>query len=214
MKFLIATIASLLLVTNAWSQLRPEYGNYPKPLQLQFEIEDDGRNGKVLSEFSFVDAEKKVWTSPNGAIVNGASIPRPLWAIVGSPWTGRYRQASVIHDHYCDARTETWQSVHRVFYNAMMASGVNEIQAKIMYAAVYRYGPRWNIVYTPNCINCLTVPHKLPQYTPTITESQVQALRIQVESTNPSLDEIEKSADAGFYDELQRLKLGTPSFVN
>lgn len=33
-----------------------------------------------------------------GMIFDGASIPRPLWALFGSPFTGPQRYAAVIHD--------------------------------------------------------------------------------------------------------------------
>ena len=43
----------------------------------------------------------------------------------------------------CNKRDRSWQSVHEAFYNAMLASGVEKNKAKIMYAAVYHFGPRW-----------------------------------------------------------------------
>jgi hypothetical protein len=36
-----------------------------------------------------------------------------------------------------------WQSVHRMFYEASRLSGVGELHAKVMYLAVYHFGPRW-----------------------------------------------------------------------
>jgi Protein of unknown function (DUF1353) len=67
-----------------------------------------------------------------------------LWSVIGSPFTGKYRDASVIHDYYCDIRARPWPSVHRVFYDAMIVSGVSVSRAKLMYAAVYFAGPRWS----------------------------------------------------------------------
>ena len=49
----------------------------------------------------------------------------------------------MIHDYFCETHTETWQNIHMVFYNGMRARGVDTIKAKIMYAAVYNFGPRW-----------------------------------------------------------------------
>lgn len=97
----------------------------------------------VAAPFEFLDSSNKRWPVPPGAKVDGASIPRPLWSIIGGPFEGKYRDASVIHDYYCDVRTEPWQLVHRVFYNAMRASGVPKVRAKLMYGAVYHAGPRW-----------------------------------------------------------------------
>jgi hypothetical protein len=83
------------------------------------------------------------WTAPKGWVTDGASIPRAAWTVAGGPFEGKYRAASVIHDVGCDQRTETWQDVHEVFFLGMMASGVEPWRAKIMYAAVYHFGPRW-----------------------------------------------------------------------
>ena len=66
-----------------------------------------------------------------------------FWSIIGGPFEDKYREASVIHDHYCDEKTDTWQNVHLVFYNGMRAHGVDPLKAKLMYAAVYNFGPRW-----------------------------------------------------------------------
>lgn len=103
----------------------------------------DGRLLELTHPFSFTDAKGKLWPVPVGTKVDGASIPQPLWTIVGGPFEDKYREASVIHDHYCDEKTESWENVHLVFYNGMRAKGVGSIQAKLMYGAVYAFGPRW-----------------------------------------------------------------------
>ena len=87
---------------------------------------------------------------PAGAVVDGASIPKVLWPVVGGPFEGKYRDASIIHDWYCDKRTRTWQATHRVFYDAMLVSGVRAKRAKAMYFAVRWAGPRWEERVTIN----------------------------------------------------------------
>ncbi len=37
-------------------------------------------------------------------------------------------------------------TVHRTFYTAMRASSVDVWRAKVMYAAVYHFGPRWGML--------------------------------------------------------------------
>ena len=103
----------------------------------------DGRLVRLLEPFSFVDAFTMRWDVPSGWKVDGASIPQVLWSLVGSPFTGLYRDASVIHDYYCDTKSRPWGAVHRVFYDAMLASGVGKLRAKVMYAGVCWGGPRW-----------------------------------------------------------------------
>jgi hypothetical protein len=104
----------------------------------------DGRKMRLLSEFQYIDPKRKKWIAPVGSIVDGASIPKAFWSIIGGPFEGKYRAASVIHDVACDHKVEPWESVHEAFYWAMRASGVEAWKAKVMFAAVYSAGPRWS----------------------------------------------------------------------
>ena len=109
-----------------------------------FEWLGDGRLMRTLADYAFVDAQDRTWPVPAGAVIDGASIPRGLWSIAGGPFEGSYRNASVIHDWYCDIRTRPWLDVHRMFHEAMLASGVPPGKASRMYFAVYLGGPRWS----------------------------------------------------------------------
>lgn len=106
---------------------------------------DDGRHMRLKKPFSYVEDAGRVWSVPAEAVVDGASIPRVFWSLIGGPFEGLYRNASVVHDYYCDTGTRPWRDTHRVFYEAMRCSGVGSIRAKTMYYAVYRFGPRWAI---------------------------------------------------------------------
>ncbi|MGD9786301.1 MAG: DUF1353 domain-containing protein [Hyphomicrobiaceae bacterium] len=111
-------------------------------------VDNTERIVELVAPFSFEDPKGKLWTVPSGARVDGASIPQAFWSIIGGPFTGKYREASVVHDHYCNKKTETWQATHRVFYDGMLANGVDAATATTMYAAVYWGGPRWVKVAT------------------------------------------------------------------
>jgi hypothetical protein len=110
---------------------------------VQTEWLEDGRRMKLLQPLQYIDPACNVWEAPKESIVDGASIPKFAWSIIGGPFEGKYRNASVIHDVACDQKKKPWEAVHEVFYNAMIASGVSSVTAKIMYAAVYHFGPRW-----------------------------------------------------------------------
>ncbi len=105
------------------------------------------RDMRLLEDFTYIDVDGELWVAPKGAIVNGASIPQAFWTIMGGPFTGNYRDASIIHDVACDERKRPWNLVHLRFYHGMRASGVGVVRAKIMYAAVYHFGPRWEQTY-------------------------------------------------------------------
>lgn len=181
---------------------------FPRPLDIR--MAPDGRSALLLSSFEFIDKQGKKWVAPKGVTVNGASIPHVFWSIVGSPWTGRYREASVVHDYFCVTRTETWQTVHRLFYEAMLANGVNEIQAKIMYAAVFRFGPRWDFTYTPTCEGCLKIPHKVTSYQAKPDPAEVQRLKDKIEAEDLTLEQIERETEMSFQTAIRPLTLGRP----
>jgi len=125
-----------------------DYGHYTG--KLIFEPLVDGRRMPVVEDFGFMEADGLHWPVPPKTIVDGASIPRPLWSLIGGPFEGKYRDASVVHDYYCDVRSAEWQMVHRMFYRGMLASGVSVAQAKLMYAGVYFGGPRWRVTVVEN----------------------------------------------------------------
>ncbi|MFM7034038.1 MAG: DUF1353 domain-containing protein [Planctomycetia bacterium] len=106
---------------------------------------DDGRSMALTEPFAYVDRSAARWDAPDGSIVNGASIPRAFWTVIGSPFTGRFRNASVVHDVACVDRTRPWQQAHRMFYEACRCGRTNVVQAKTMYYAVYHFGPRWRV---------------------------------------------------------------------
>lgn len=135
----------LAIVVLGWPfsvSAQRSHGSFLSKLQIE-PIPGTERDFQLLSDFAYRDPQDRMWTAPKGAIVDGASIPRAFRLLFGGPWDGRYKEASVIHDHFCKTKSRPWQDVHRSFYSAMRANGVDETKAKLMFAAVYRFGPRW-----------------------------------------------------------------------
>lgn len=179
-----------------------------------------GRNVQLVADLVFIDPQDVRWAVPVGATVDGASIPRAFWPVIGGPFEGRYRDASIIHDWFCDRRTRTWQATHRVFHDAMIVSGVPTPKAKVMYFAVYWAGPRWEERVTLNTTlpvdtsyNFISKPVNLASILSTIRstkivsvaspgsryqEAQQQALYSKLESKIENLDlsEIESLAES------------------
>lgn len=104
----------------------------------------DGRNVKVTKQFSFVDPRGRRWVVPAGAESDGASVPQAFW-ILYPPFTGQYRAAALVHDVYCQTQQRPWEETHNAFYEATVSAGVDERTAKLLWAAVYYFGPRWGI---------------------------------------------------------------------
>lgn len=101
---------------------------------------DDRRDMVLIEPFVYRDSKGEVWQVPEGTIIDGASIPRFLWPFIGSPYVGHYRNASVVHDYYCEYRTRPSADVHWMFYDACLTSGVSQFKAYPMYIAVIVYG--------------------------------------------------------------------------
>lgn len=96
----------------------------------------EDRDMKLLEEFVYIDPTGHRWSAPVGSIVNGASIPRPLWSTVGSPYTDDYRRASIVHDIACDTPTIPRKDADVMFFHACRAGGCTPVQARILYAGV------------------------------------------------------------------------------
>lgn len=105
---------------------------------------DSDRLMEVQKPFGYSDEAGTMWAVPTKALVDGASIPRVFWSILGGPWDGRYRDASVVHDWFCAVRIMPWQATHRMFYEAMLTSGTDATLAKTMFLAVRYCGPSWD----------------------------------------------------------------------
>lgn len=95
---------------------------------------------QTLGEVTFKDGAGKIWRVPKGTKIDGASIPPALWSFAGSPFTGNYRRASVIHDYFCDTKTEFRSAIHRMFMEAMATDGISGIELSTKYGAVKAFG--------------------------------------------------------------------------
>ncbi|MFM7412336.1 MAG: protealysin inhibitor emfourin [Planctomycetota bacterium] len=105
----------------------------------------NGRDMTLVDPFAYVDPRGVRWDAPAASVVNGASIPRAFWSLIGGPFEGRFRNASVVHDVACVDRDRPWPDVHRMFHDACRCGGVGAVQATTMYYAVYHFGPRWRV---------------------------------------------------------------------
>jgi hypothetical protein len=103
------------------------------------------REMEILREFSFIDSTGYHWVAHPGEKVDGASIPEQVWStVVGTPFIGDYRRASVVHDVACDRHEKTSRDAHRMFYEAMLADGTSKRRALLFYTAVRLFGPQWD----------------------------------------------------------------------
>lgn len=121
------------------------WGRFVGHTRLETVDEDGGDDMFILLEdLTYVDRRGRKWTARKGLKTNGASIPQFLWSVMGSPMTGGYRRAAFVHDQECVEPTASTEEVNKMFYSACRCGGTSDVDARWMYWAVSRYGPRWS----------------------------------------------------------------------
>jgi len=108
------------------------------------------RRMRLLEPFWFRDRADKRWDAAAGSVIDGASIPKALWALVGSPYTGEYRRASIVHDIACveaDGDQGKRRLADKMFFAACRAGGCSRWEATVLYVGV-RIGA-WASLYEP-----------------------------------------------------------------
>lgn len=138
----------------------------------------DGRTLRLAKDLTYLDPDGLLWTAPAGTLSDGASIPRALWSVLGSPFDSQGRRAHIIHDYYTTTRSRDWRVLNKAFYFMLRADGMPETKAKLFYSAVSQFGPRWNSDGT-------TQP--TPQATPQDVEKQLRAIIAQLQKENTAL---------------------------
>ena len=92
---------------------------------------------KITEPFEyFTEDGVDVILVPIGFVSDGASIPRIFWTIIGSPWTGKYAKAAVVHDFLYDRQLFTRKKSDRIFIEGMKILGVGWFKRKIMWFSV------------------------------------------------------------------------------
>lgn len=173
--------AAAIAVSAPAADAETYFGKFIGKFVAEFDEEGGGRKVTLMEPYGFIDPYGKEWNVPTGYKTDGASVPAALWALY-PPFTGNYRSAAVIHDYYCDNKDRSWQDTHKVFYFAMRAAHVDETTAKVMYSAVYLFGPRWGPGTQPGQHSAAI------QATPDQQEKVVKELQALVDKDNPDLD--------------------------
>src|SRR5947207_7626749 len=196
----IIIIASLLFgcagdKTPAWirgaSKTSSKWGHYSGYVEARWE--NDGRTMTLLSELRYTDPTGAVWIAPAGSVVDGASIPRSLWTLMGGPFEGKYRNASVLHDVSYDQHTKPHEVCDQMFYNAMRCSGVSAVNAGTMYYALRRFGHHWK---APKA-EPVKVGEEIVARAEPVNQGDISATRDWIRNSDPSLQQINQRADPG-----------------
>jgi len=174
------------------------YSGYPET-----RWDPDGRSMTLLNELRYTDPDGILWIAPAGSKVDGASIPRSLWSLMGGPFEGKYRNASVLHDVSYEQKKRPWKDCDRMFYNAMRCSGVSALEAKTMYYSLIRFGHHWKFpikrakAVKPSELAERAEPvEEYPRALP-VNPQEIDDARTWIQGNDPSLQEIEQRAQSG-----------------
>lgn len=85
-----------------------------------------------LTELFWFERDNRRWSAPANTVTDGG----PLWSILGSPFTGDYRRAAIVHDAACKDTTVPRSEADRLFYYACRAGHCSWLQAVELYIGV------------------------------------------------------------------------------
>jgi len=164
------------------------WGYFSGPVETRWET--DGVTMVLLNELRYTDPYGEVWVAAPGSRVDGASIPRAFWSIMGGPFEGKYRKASVLHDVAYEQQRRSPKEVDLMFYNAMRASGVGAVTAKTMYYALARHGRHWKHK------QARPVNRDVARET-AVAPGELNEIQRWIQTNDPDLDQIDARAGAG-----------------
>ena len=150
---------------------------------------------RLVETFAFSDAGGRRWVAEKGQVLDGQSIPPLLRELVGPPFEGNYRKSAVVYESQCYAMGAPWRDVHRLFYDASRLEGVPELDAKIMYMALYAGGLRWE----PRGSSCFRGCHASAEslsWMPLTSAEEIAPVARWIRQTNPRLEQIDRKLDA------------------
>lgn len=93
------------------------------------------RTMTVLDDWS-VSLGDVLLTVPAGFAFDGASIPPPLWPVIGAPFDPQFISAALAHDYAYTVKPVDRKAADVAFRNLLLRDDVGEWRAGLMYRAV------------------------------------------------------------------------------
>lgn len=124
----------------------------------------------IAENFGFFDQLGLGWEADAGFRTDGASIPKWAQRFAGVPFDPTYVPAAVLHDWYSKSERPVrgWFQTQRMFHEALLATGVSEGRAALLYAGVLIGSGKWinTIASKPcpslqNCVNGVVTEQRL-----------------------------------------------------
>lgn len=98
------------------------------------------REYKLVEDYFAILPNLQIIYIKEGFVFDGASIPKGLWGIVGSPLTGKYTRAAFIHDALYASELLPRNIADEFFIDYMVYCRVDKTKRELMYEAVNIFG--------------------------------------------------------------------------
>lgn len=187
MRKLWACLAVLLLMPASGGA---EPGAFEGKVVVEWIDEGFVPSMRLVQDFSFRQSEGKLWTAERGRLLEGKAMPPLFRDLVGQPFDGGYRKAAVVYDVAAQKMTEHWQKSQRMFFEASVAEGVPEPEAKIMYLVLAAQGTRWEIPGSRCYGSCHGQAEPL-EWRPVVDEVRLGELMKWVRADDPKIEAID-----------------------
>jgi esterase/lipase superfamily enzyme len=143
---ILATLLSLLACAHAGT-----HGEFDGAVEAK--LSADGRSVELVEPLRYLDASGRSWSVAGGTIVESKCFPSVVDELIGAPFVGAMKNPAILYNYFCATQTRLWQDVQLMFREAMLASGVDEQRASLIYGAIERFGPRWQTAkIDPACL--------------------------------------------------------------
>lgn len=97
----------------------------------------DGRKRQLTEDYVYVHRDQFKITIKEGFTYDGCSIPRILWPLSGSPFTGNYMVAALVHDSIYATHLFSRDVADEIFYEIMRDWGIWWYSAYVKWAGVH-----------------------------------------------------------------------------
>ena len=198
MKKLLACLASTLVITGVpvTGTSGAEQGGFEGRVVVEWLDDAFVPSVRTVEDFGFRQTKGKFWKVARGQVFNGKGMPPLFSDMVGSPYEGSFRKASMVYESATQRMTEKWDEAQRMFFEASVAEGVAPQDAKVMYLLLALQGSRWEVAGSSRCFgSCHGVSGPL-EWRPVVDEARAGELVKWVRAADPKLDEIDLRAQS------------------
>jgi hypothetical protein len=101
----------------------------------EYEKANEKGHIQLCQDFCFAVDGKTFWL-PSGYLCDGASIPRPFWSIIGSPFDPEKVPAAFVHDAIYLTHAFNRSDADEILFQLLQQGGCRLRTARTMWAAV------------------------------------------------------------------------------